>query len=148
MTAYSPPFGQANLTNCERELIHLAGSIQPHGLLLVFDGVTEPGHRVLQASANAGQLVQRRAGRPDGPPAVCHLPPALDARPWPRPPHRRSPENPAPLQVQLPGVDGRLRTWEGALHPTEAGPQALWVLELEPVPGTAAWPPSTSTARR
>jgi chemotaxis family two-component system sensor kinase Cph1 len=32
---FSPPFGQADLTNCERELIHLAGSIQPHGVLLV-----------------------------------------------------------------------------------------------------------------
>ena len=29
----SPAFGQANLTNCERELIHFAGSVQPHGLL-------------------------------------------------------------------------------------------------------------------
>ena len=32
---HSPAFGQADLTNCERELIHLAGSIQPHGALLV-----------------------------------------------------------------------------------------------------------------
>ena len=31
----SPAFGQANLTNCERELIHLAGSVQPHGAVLV-----------------------------------------------------------------------------------------------------------------
>ena len=30
-----PAFGSANLTNCERELIHLAASIQPHGVLLV-----------------------------------------------------------------------------------------------------------------
>ena len=30
----SPSFGQADLTNCERELIHLAGSVQPHGVLL------------------------------------------------------------------------------------------------------------------
>jgi chemotaxis family two-component system sensor kinase Cph1 len=44
-----PPFGQADLTNCERELIHLAGSVQPHGALLVLgaaDGV------VRQASVN------------------------------------------------------------------------------------------------
>ena len=33
----SPAFGQADLTNCERELIHLAGSVQPHGVLLVLD---------------------------------------------------------------------------------------------------------------
>ena len=31
----SPAFGHADLSNCERELIHLAGSVQPHGVLLV-----------------------------------------------------------------------------------------------------------------
>jgi light-regulated signal transduction histidine kinase (bacteriophytochrome) len=49
----SPPFGQADLTNCERELIHLAGSIQPHGVLLVLQ---ETDLTILQASANAGDL--------------------------------------------------------------------------------------------
>lgn len=45
-----PAFGKADLSNCEREEIHLAGSIQPHGALLV---VSEPDYRILQASANA-----------------------------------------------------------------------------------------------
>ena len=45
----NPPFGQADLTNCERELIHLAASIQPHGVLLVLD---ETELRILQATAN------------------------------------------------------------------------------------------------
>ena len=45
-----PAFGTANLTNCERELIHLAASVQPHGLLLV---VGEPSFRIDQATANA-----------------------------------------------------------------------------------------------
>jgi light-regulated signal transduction histidine kinase (bacteriophytochrome) len=44
----SPAFGEAVLSNCEREQIHLPGSIQPHGALLVFDGLD-----VVQASANA-----------------------------------------------------------------------------------------------
>jgi light-regulated signal transduction histidine kinase (bacteriophytochrome) len=52
----SPAFGQADLTNCERELIHLAGSIQPHGLLLV---ATPDGQRILQASATAARLLKR-----------------------------------------------------------------------------------------
>ena len=37
-TAPAPPppaFGQADLSNCEREQIHLAASIQPHGALLL-----------------------------------------------------------------------------------------------------------------
>ena len=45
-----PAFGEADLSNCEREQIHLAGSIQPHGVLLVVD---EPGLKIQQASANA-----------------------------------------------------------------------------------------------
>ena len=47
--AVQPAFGQADLSNCERELIHLAGSVQPHGLLLVLHG---PDLRVVQASQN------------------------------------------------------------------------------------------------
>lgn len=46
----SPGFGQADLSNCEREQIHLAGSIRPFGALLV---VREPELRIVQASANA-----------------------------------------------------------------------------------------------
>lgn len=49
-----PAFGQADLTNCERELIHLAGAVQPHGALLV---LSEPDLVVQQASANAGPLL-------------------------------------------------------------------------------------------
>lgn len=50
----TPAFGQADLSNCESEQIHLAGSIQPHGALLVVrlaDGI------VIQASANASEFL-------------------------------------------------------------------------------------------
>lgn len=53
MTISSPAFGEADLSNCEREQIHLAGSIQPHGILLRLD---EPSLTIVQASANAGRL--------------------------------------------------------------------------------------------
>ena len=33
-------FGRADLTNCEREQIHIPGSIQPHGALLVLEPAT------------------------------------------------------------------------------------------------------------
>jgi two-component system, chemotaxis family, sensor kinase Cph1 len=52
----SPAFGQADLTNCEREQIHLAGSVQPHGLLLV---LREPELRIVQASTSAAFWLQR-----------------------------------------------------------------------------------------
>lgn len=57
-------FGKADLSNCEREQIHLAGSVQPHGALLV---VREPELLIVQASANAGDFLASReelVGRP------------------------------------------------------------------------------------
>ena len=50
----APAFGQADLSNCEREQIHLAGSIQPHGALLI---VHETERVVVQASPNASQFL-------------------------------------------------------------------------------------------
>lgn len=45
----APGFGQADLSNCELEQVHLAGSIRPLGVLLV---VREPDLTIIQASAN------------------------------------------------------------------------------------------------
>jgi len=53
-----PGFGSADLSNCEREQIHLAASIQPHGALLI---LRETDLVVLQASANAAQSLGLRA---------------------------------------------------------------------------------------
>ena len=64
MTTDHPAFGEADLSNCEREQIHLAGSIQPYGALLVLD---EAADVILQASVNAGAFLnlgsQALAGR-------------------------------------------------------------------------------------
>lgn len=49
-----PAFGEADLSNCEREQIQFAGSIQPHGALLVID---ETASRIVQASANASEFL-------------------------------------------------------------------------------------------
>ena len=49
-----PAFGQADLSNCEREQIQLPGSIQPHGALLV---VREPDYTIIQSSANAATFL-------------------------------------------------------------------------------------------
>lgn len=50
----APAFGQADLSNCEREQIQYAGSIQPFGALLA---VRESDFVVVQASANAASLL-------------------------------------------------------------------------------------------
>ena len=53
-TDTEPAFGQADLSNCEREQIHRAGSIQPHGALLV---VREPEQTIVQVSENAAAFL-------------------------------------------------------------------------------------------
>ena len=50
----TPAFGEADLSNCEREQIHLAGSIQPHGVLLL---LREPDLVIVQASTNAADML-------------------------------------------------------------------------------------------
>ena len=49
-----PSIGEADLTNCEREQIQFARSIQPHGALLL---VREPDHVIVQASVNARDML-------------------------------------------------------------------------------------------
>ncbi|MDY7013234.1 MAG: GAF domain-containing protein, partial [Cyanobacteriota bacterium] len=43
-----------DLTNCDREAIHIPGSIQPHGVLLAIE---EPQLKICQASSNTFQLL-------------------------------------------------------------------------------------------
>jgi light-regulated signal transduction histidine kinase (bacteriophytochrome) len=52
---YVPPFGQADLSNCEREPIHRPGSVQPHGVLLVCEEAAAQ-IRVRRCSDNAAML--------------------------------------------------------------------------------------------
>lgn len=54
----TPAFGQADLSNCEREQIHLAGSVQPHGALLL---IRESDGVIVQTSANAGAFLDASA---------------------------------------------------------------------------------------
>lgn len=49
-----PGFGEADLTNCDREPIHIPGSIQPHGAMLIYD---TKAMVVTHASQNAALLL-------------------------------------------------------------------------------------------
>ena len=120
----SPAFGQADLSNCERELIHLAGSIQPHGVLLT---VREPQMRLLQLSTNVSRLLGVSPDHLLNQP-LAELGGDLDAQ------VRRlaaGPDlaDPVPFRCELP-VAGRTAAFEGALH---RAPGDLLVIELEPV---------------
>ena len=119
----SPPFGQADLTNCERELIHLAGSVQPHGLLMVLD---TPAGAIRQASANAAAMLGLE-GRPLVGLGLAQLGGNLAER------VRRAAgdatELPELVPLQARTELGGTRLWDGALHCIEPG---RWILELEP----------------
>lgn len=115
----APAFGQADLSNCEREQIHLAASIQPHGALLV---VGEPDGVVLQASANARAFLN------------LHFDPLgrklsqVEGDLWERVrPHLADPLSVIPLAVRC-RVGSPAMDYDGLLHrPPEGG----LVIELE-----------------
>jgi light-regulated signal transduction histidine kinase (bacteriophytochrome) len=67
------PVSEVDLSQCEREPIHLLGGIQPHGLLLAF---TEPDHILAVVSANTESLLGRPPGALVGRPLAEVLPPA------------------------------------------------------------------------
>ena len=124
-----PSFGQADLTNCERELIHLAGSVQPHGVLLV---LREADRVVVQVSANArgllGVAADRLLERPlatlggDVDAKVRELAASLDLA------------EPSPLRCRvghsLTGQGGWTGEFEGFVHRNPAGGL---IVELEPI---------------
>jgi PAS domain S-box-containing protein len=120
-----PAFGTADLTNCERELIHLAGSIQPHGVLLVLDEATLA---IQQLSRNVpallGETVEMLLGR-----SLDHVSPVLAAQLRPLLAAERL-DRPAPLRCRFTAPDGTEHILEGMLHRVPA--QGL-VLELESV---------------
>ena len=128
----SPAFGQADLSNCERELIHLAGSVQPHGVLLL---LREGSLVVLQASVNcravlgvdAAALLEQPLSclRGDLAERVAALAPVLG-------------EEPAVLQCEL-HCGGQPRRLEGALHRAPGGGLVIELEPLDPPPaGTQA----------
>ena len=120
----SPAFGHATLSNCEREMIHLAGSVQPHGLLLLLQA--DADLQVLQASANTDELLGVAASALQGRPLASlagNLPEQLQ---------RLLPgmgEEPLPLRCHT-GQGMALRYFEGTAHRPPGGGV---VLELEPV---------------
>lgn len=117
---HHPPFGEADLSNCERELIHLAGSVQPHGALLVLsaaDGVVRQASRNCEAVLGRGheRLIGERLDALGGDLAerVRTLVPAL------------ADGEALPLQVRTAAGE-----YEGGLH-RHPGGGGLLIVELE-----------------
>jgi len=121
----SPAFGQADLTNCERELIHLAGSIQPYGVLLVLRATDL---LVMQASGNAGEVfgvpLERVLNRP-----VAELGGNIEAQLRPVLAALEQAER-RPLRCRIDRLPAYLDL-EGTVHLLPGGDI---VVELEPLP--------------
>ena len=124
----SPAFGQADLSNCERELIHLAGSVQPHGVLLALE---ESSLRIVQVSTNVQALL---GIAPEALLAklVVELGGDIEARIRALDLSQVMTE-PAPLRCQV-RTGSRVREFEGIVHRARAD---LLLVELEPVAGAA-----------
>jgi light-regulated signal transduction histidine kinase (bacteriophytochrome) len=115
----NPAFGQADLSNCEREQIQLAGSIQPHGALLL---LREPDLVIVQTSANAGPFLSH----PDGVIGASLADLGGDiARLVRAHLHERLDAIPAAVRCRVDGLDTQL---DGTLHRPAGGGL---ILELE-----------------
>ncbi|MBV9654296.1 MAG: GAF domain-containing protein, partial [Acetobacteraceae bacterium] len=115
----APEFGEADLSNCELEKIHVPSSIQPHGAMLV---VREYDLVIMQASAGAHEFLE--LDLPVMGAALAQIGPELSARVGL---HLNDPlgEIPAILRCRI----GRnRRTFDGVMH---RPPSGCLVIELE-----------------
>lgn len=121
---FLPPGTPVDLTNCEREPIHIPGSIQPHGVLLTVAGSTEP---VQQVSAGAEHFLGHTAEELLG----ATLDEILDDASWAAVATVMAEENVSRVgipQSVAPRRPGPVPQFEALLHWSGA----LWVVELEP----------------
>ncbi len=125
----SPAFGQADLTNCERELIHLAGSVQPHGVLL---SVSQADMCIVQASSNCQALLGLPTGQLLGQPLEVL---GADLRTCIA--RLASTDNlaePSPVRCAVQVAGGKSAEFEGSVHRIAGG---VLVVEIEPTSGSA-----------
>lgn len=116
------PLPAVDLTNCEREPIHIPGSIQPHGLLLA---LSMPAWTIVQVSANSEALLGMSPSQLLGTSILSLCPEPI------RPSFAQMLASAAtnyntPLQIPI-VVNGTLLYFDGLLHRQPA----LLLLELE-----------------
>ena len=126
-----------DLTNCDREPIHIPGHIQPHGALLV---LAEPGLEILRVGANSEGLL----GVPPDALLGSALERLIEPDRWTA--LRSALLGPGlketnPLAV-LAGRDGHRRPFDGIAHRNVDG---LLILELEPAAPEAGAAPGDYT---
>ena len=114
--------GAVTLTNCDREPIHIPGSIQPHGALIV---LRESDFVITQVSKNIGNLTHLTAAKMLGQPLV-NLIENVDVL---RGCLEHNFEQTNPLPIRFCSSSAPQETFNGILH---RAPGGEIVLELEP----------------
>lgn len=123
----SPPsFGAVDTSNCDREPIHIPGSIQPHGALIALH---EPELTVFQVSDNVASFVDRGPGELLGQSLDTLLGVPRAERFRETCVGRESFLDINPIALEL-ATRGGVRRLDGVLHRAEG----LLILELEPSP--------------
>ncbi|WP_397568112.1 ATP-binding protein [Schlesneria sp. T3-172] len=118
------PLIEPQLSDCERELIRVPGSIQPHGVLLA---LSVPDHRILQASEStlhllgkpAAELLRRPLSDAIGNASAAQLSSGLESAP--------AGTRPALLRTLSIVTEGRERMFHALAHRADG----VIVLELE-----------------
>lgn len=138
-SSHTPAYSVVDLTDCDREPIHIPGAIQPHGLLLALDD----DDRVVVASTNCRAMIGRDVpdviGQPLGD-IVGHL----AARSLALLAESEDFREPVRLALDVPG--GVLATGEVDVVLHRVGSRLL--VEIEPRDGVAALPPVSYRSAR
>ena len=113
-----------DLTNCDREPIHIPGSIQPHGVLIAF---VEPALTIVSASANCAEVLGVAAERLTGDTLAAWF--AVDDLERVREPGASDGLAGLAALPLTTSFGGATRHWTAVVH-RHAG---LAILELEPV---------------
>ena len=125
VTAFVSPDTPIDLTNCDREPIHIPGAIQPHGALLV---LREPALTIVQASANVDARLGIPVARLLGTRLADHVGEAQAAAIL-APLGRGETRSFRTIGLALPDADGGApRAFDGVVH--RSGD--VVILELEP----------------
>jgi chemotaxis family two-component system sensor kinase Cph1 len=133
------PEQPVDLTNCEREPIHIPSRIQPHGVLLTLQ---EPDFVILQASSNAETLLHVAACDLLGKSLNILLQPADMEALQTACLQQRLDDN--PVHVLTLSMGGGAMCFDAIAHRR----QGVLVLELEPAPQEAEWQDTYALVRQ
>ena len=121
--ATSESFEQVDLTNCDREPIHIPGRVQPHGLLLA---LSQTDLTIIQISSNITQQTGLAADALLGQPLAALVAPEYVA--YLRNMVAREQIEQNPLYVWTVRLQGNPQRFDGLIHSY----QGVLILELEP----------------